>query len=83
MKFLQKWREATIITKLQAILKDEDNNKMFRYMALNGIKSNCSIMVLNNKISEEFYRDIFYHKDANCYKHWSDLNREKILHYYE
>ena len=65
------------------VVKSLENHSLFKGITLNTIKSKACYLMLENKISEEFYIDIFYNKNSDLSHAWFELNEEKILNYYK
>lgn len=76
---MKKIRENAIILKIQKI-KKEQGTHWLSYFELNAIKSKAAENVMKNKISLEFYKNVFNGGDIS--HHWSDVNIEYIMNYF-
>jgi hypothetical protein len=72
---MKKFREKRIIRKIQKIQR-ENISDWIKYLSLNSIQSHAAALVLDDKISLEFYKAVFHGGDL--YNHWSDVNAEYI-----
>jgi hypothetical protein len=67
------YHEAVLLADLR---KNIDNKSLLRGMIMNNIKSRAANELLNEKISEAFYKKMFYGGDAQT--PWWEVNRENI-----
>ena len=83
MKLRRAFTEAMILTEVRDLLVEleKDNDDCLTLLALNSIKNKACAKMMNGKISDKFYVEIFTNKDANVYKHWAILNKDKIMNY--
>lgn len=65
------------------VVKGLKNHKLFRGLILNSIKHEACMLMLSDKISFEFYENIFCNKKTDISHPWFELNEEKILNYYK
>lgn len=72
---MKKFREKRIIKKIQKIQK-ESSADWIKFLSLNSVKSHAAALVLDDKISLEFYKAVFHGGDL--YNHWSKVNAEYI-----
>ena len=70
-----KAREKKIIRKIR---KEMNGNHIFKFMGLNSIKSEAATLLMNGKISEEFYIKVFYTGNG---KHYTEQNYDYIMNF--
>lgn len=73
-----KVRENHIIIQIQ---KEMKKDSLLKYLALNAIKDKAVYQVLNNKISDDFYKNVFC--GGNINNHYSKVNYDYIMNYFE
>lgn len=71
-----KMREKQYIAKIK---KEMDKTSMLKYISLNSLKSAAASDLLNGKISEEFYYNVFGNSDM--YNHYTEVNYDYIMSY--
>lgn len=73
-----KMRENYIIHKIQRTMK---NSSLLDFIELNTIKEDSACLLMQNKISADFYKKVFIGGDIN--HHWSQVNKNYILNYFK
>ena len=74
----KKFREMKILAKVRANAKRDD---LLKGLALNEIRSEAANLLLQNKISENFYFAIFTNEKINMYHPYWEVNYETIMNY--
>ena len=67
MKLVKQYCAATTVMK-----------KSFVCMAANNLKSECARLLLNDKLSDDFYKEIFCVGETSMYNHFLKILVEKI-----
>ena len=67
------YHEAALLAEVR---KEMKNKSILQGLAMNGIKRHAAMELLNGKISEEFYKKIFFTRNGGSY--W-EINEKNIL----